>query len=56
MRVKAIPCEVWSRIVGYFRPVKDWNPAKKQEYHDRYTQEADGIVKHFDPPKPVKRH
>lgn len=28
-------CEVWSRIVGYFRPVDQWNTGKKQEYADR---------------------
>lgn len=29
------PCEVWSRIVGYFRPVDQWNKGKKSEYTDR---------------------
>ncbi|PIS05174.1 MAG: ribonucleoside triphosphate reductase [Candidatus Buchananbacteria bacterium CG10_big_fil_rev_8_21_14_0_10_42_9] len=28
-------CEVWSRIVGYFRPVKEWNKGKKSEWKDR---------------------
>lgn len=28
-------CEVYSRIVGYFRPVKMWNVGKKEEYDDR---------------------
>ena len=34
--------EVYSRIVGYFRPVQNWNPGKKQEFSDRkeYTEEA----------------
>jgi ribonucleoside-triphosphate reductase len=27
--------EVWSRIVGYFRPVDQWNKGKKSEYSDR---------------------
>jgi ribonucleoside-triphosphate reductase len=27
--------EVWSRIVGYFRPVDQWNKGKKSEYADR---------------------
>ena len=26
------PCEVYTRIVGYFRSVKNWNPGKKSEY------------------------
>ncbi|MBP9763077.1 ribonucleoside triphosphate reductase [Patescibacteria group bacterium] len=28
-------CEVWSRIVGYFRPVDQWNKGKKGEYKER---------------------
>ena len=28
-------CEVWSRVVGYLRPVGDWNEGKKQEYKMR---------------------
>ncbi len=28
-------CEVYSRIVGYIRPVKNWNPGKTAEFHDR---------------------
>lgn len=28
-------CEVYSRIVGYFRPVANWNIGKKQEFKDR---------------------
>ena len=28
-------CEVYSRVVGYLRPVKNWNDAKQSEFHDR---------------------
>jgi anaerobic ribonucleoside-triphosphate reductase len=28
-------CEVYSRVVGYFRPVADWNKGKKEEFKDR---------------------
>lgn len=28
-------CEVYSRIVGYIRPVRQWNYGKKQEYQER---------------------
>jgi len=31
------PCEVYSRVVGYLRPVSQWNRGKKAEYHDRKT-------------------
>jgi len=30
-------CEIWSRPCGYYRPVKDWNRGKKQEFKDRKT-------------------
>jgi ribonucleoside-triphosphate reductase len=29
------PCEVFSRIVGYIRPIIGWNPGKKSEWKDR---------------------
>lgn len=29
------PCEVYSRIVGYYRPVKQWNQGKQQEFKER---------------------
>ena len=28
-------CEVYSRVVGYYRPVKQWNDAKQKEYENR---------------------
>ncbi len=28
-------CEVYSRVVGYLRPVKQWNKGKQEEYHLR---------------------
>lgn len=30
-----VPCEVYSRIVGYLRPVQNWNEGKQQEFTDR---------------------
>jgi anaerobic ribonucleoside-triphosphate reductase len=30
-------CEVWSRSVGYLRPVEQWNEGKQQEFRDRKT-------------------
>jgi anaerobic ribonucleoside-triphosphate reductase len=32
-----IPCEVYSRIVGYLRPVQAWNMGKQQEFQERRT-------------------
>ena len=31
------PCEVWTRVMGYFRPVQSFNIGKKGEYHERVT-------------------
>ncbi len=28
-------CQVFSRIVGYFRPVAQWNKGKQQEFLER---------------------
>jgi ribonucleoside-triphosphate reductase len=30
-------CEVYSRVVGYIRPISQWNPGKQSEYLDRTT-------------------
>lgn len=29
------PCEVYSRVVGYIRPLKQWHKGKQQEYSER---------------------
>ena len=31
------PCEVWSRVMGYYRPVSAWNAGKQSEQTDRVT-------------------
>jgi anaerobic ribonucleoside-triphosphate reductase len=36
-KTKKVPCEVYSRIVGYLRPVQNWNKGKQQEFEDRRT-------------------
>ena len=33
--MKRTPCEVYSRVCGYLRPVNNWNDAKKSEFYDR---------------------
>ena len=30
--VKGSKCEVYSRVVGYLRPVQNWNKGKKEEF------------------------
>jgi len=32
-----VPCEVYSRIVGYLRPIQSWHQAKRREFEDRVT-------------------
>lgn len=29
------PCEVWTRVMGYHRPVSSFNIGKKGEHHER---------------------
>ena len=41
---KRVPCEVWSRIVGYYRPTRDWNKGAQQAHSERKMyQVARGI-------------
>ena len=28
-------CEIWSRVMGYHRPISTWNIGKQQEFEDR---------------------
>lgn len=30
-----VPCEIYSRVCGYFRPVSQWNKGKQAEFEDR---------------------
>ena len=34
---KTTECEVYSRVVGYLRPVSQWNRGKQREFTDRKT-------------------
>ncbi|MCT1654366.1 ribonucleoside triphosphate reductase [Brachybacterium muris] len=38
-------CEVWTRVMGYFRPVSSFNIGKKGEYAERtfFTEQASGV-------------
>jgi hypothetical protein len=29
------PCEIWTRVMGYHRPVASFNRGKQGEYHER---------------------
>ncbi|MCK4968796.1 MAG: ribonucleoside triphosphate reductase, partial [Candidatus Aenigmarchaeota archaeon] len=45
--------EVYTRIVGYFRPVKNWNKGKQAEYQDRKEYEEQKSLEHPFTPKPI---
>ena len=36
-------CEVFSRVVGYLRPVKQWNKGKQEEFKERVNFNVKGI-------------
>ncbi len=42
------PCEVYSRVVGYLRPVAQWNEGKQEEFAARkeYVLADNGEVSH----------
>ena len=42
-QTKKVPCEVYSRIVGYLRPVQNWNKGKRQEFEDRQTYQTQAV-------------
>ena len=37
IETKRTACEVYSRVVGYLRPVQQWNDGKQAEYYNRKT-------------------
>ena len=39
------PCEVWTRVMGYHRPVSSFNIGKKGEFHERLFYEEQRMRK-----------
>lgn len=39
-------CEVYTRIMGYFRPVSQYNKGKQSEYNERVWFTEEQILKH----------
>lgn len=39
--VHGTKCEVYSRVVGYLRPVQGWNKGKKEEFALRRTMDVE---------------
>lgn len=42
------PCEVWTRVMGYFRPVDAFNIGKKSEYAERKCFSEKKAMQHID--------
>ena len=42
--VKGTPAEVYSRIVGYYRSVRNWNRGKREEYGQRVMFQPDASL------------
>jgi len=40
-------CEVWTRVMGYHRPVAAFNPGKQSEHRERthFTEQAAGLAR-----------
>ena len=38
-----MPCEVYSRIVGYLRPTRNWNKGKLAEWKERRTYDISAV-------------
>ena len=38
--------EVYSRVVGYLRPVQAWNAGKQEEFRDRKTYSEKKALEH----------
>jgi anaerobic ribonucleoside-triphosphate reductase len=48
MKEIKVPVETYSRVVGYFRPVDQWNKGKQAEFGDRKNYKItrnDGLLK-----------
>ncbi|MBP7625138.1 MAG: hypothetical protein KA763_14315 [Xanthomonadales bacterium] len=47
--------ETYSRVVGYYRPVQQWNKGKQAEFHDRKPFKVSSAVAGDTNTKPEKR-
>ncbi|MFP4485124.1 MAG: anaerobic ribonucleoside-triphosphate reductase, partial [Spirochaetaceae bacterium] len=48
--VQGTETEIYTRIVGYYRSLKNWNKGKREEYDHRRTFEADAQVRRDEVP------
>jgi len=47
IRKKRIPCDIYSRVVGYYQPIRYWNKGKREEFWERKT--FDLVGRRFEP-------
>jgi len=40
-------CEVWTRVMGYHRPVSEFNRGKKEEFYERKCFTEEKAVSHL---------
>ena len=38
------PCEIWTRVMGYHRPISEFNPGKKSEQAERVAFREPGLA------------
>ncbi|HRX14943.1 MAG TPA: anaerobic ribonucleoside-triphosphate reductase [Spirochaetota bacterium] len=44
MKTKMVPTEIYSRVVGYYRPVNQWNKGKQSEFADRKEYDVNTLT------------
>lgn len=43
-----IPVETYDRVVGYYRPVDQWNPGKQAEFSERKRIDIERALRQMD--------
>ena len=44
---KRVPCEIWTRAMGYCRPVSNFNKGKQSEFKERKYFTEEKTIKHI---------
>lgn len=42
---RKVRCEVYSRVVGYLRPLRNWNKGKLQEFKERVNYKKPDLTR-----------
>jgi len=46
-------CEIWTRVMGYHRPVSSWNAGKQSEHRERRYFQTVGWAEHSEAHRPL---